>query len=74
MRARFTNLTLVLALGASLAACGTAPASQRVASTQSTLVPVETTQNCPIDGGYGRHFGNPTPESENPFLNPCWPN
>lgn len=72
MKARLTNLTLVLALGATLAACGTAPASQRVASTQRTLVPVETTQNCPSD--VARHFGNPTPESGNPFLNPCWPN
>jgi hypothetical protein len=24
--------------------------------------------------GYGRYFGSTTPWSENPFLNPCWPN
>ena len=40
---------------------------------------VTTPENCPAfgDGGSGdyvRNFGNTTPWSENPFLNPCWPN
>jgi hypothetical protein len=39
---------------------------------------VETPEDCPYDdAGFGaavRHFGETTPGSENPYLNPCWPN
>jgi hypothetical protein len=79
MRTKFVMVALTLALASALAACQSGPAPQRTASTSSVyLAPVVTPENCPYDDGpFGapvRHFGNITPGSENPFLNPCWPN
>lgn len=79
MRMRLVVLTLTCALAAGLIACQSEPAPTRVVSSQSTsLGPVESPERCPSDdGGFGadvRHLGQTTPWSENPFLNPCWPN
>ena len=84
MTTRFTYLTAAIALAVSLVACETAPLPQRGTLAQNTtpdvrMDVVRTPDNCPLsdDGGFGadvRHFGNTTPWSENPFLNPCWPN
>jgi len=84
MTTRFTYLTAAIALAVSLVACETAPLPQRATLAQNTtpdvrMDVVRTPDNCPLsdDGGFGadvRHFGNTTPWSENPFLNPCWPN
>jgi hypothetical protein len=79
MRIKFVTLALTLAVAGALAACQSGPASQRIASTSNSyLGPVESSENCPRDdGGFGapvRHFGETMPGSENPFLNPCWPN
>jgi len=80
MKVRPLSLTRTIALTAALAACQGASAPQRVVSTQNShlLASVQTPENCPSDdGGFGadfRHFGDTTPRSENPFLNPCWPN
>jgi hypothetical protein len=80
MRTKSVMFALTLALAGALAACQSGPAQQRVASTSRSayLAPVVTPENCPYDDGpFGapvRHFGNVTPGSDNPFLNPCWPN
>jgi len=81
MKVRLVEVALVVALAAGLAGCEAPPA--RLATAQSGnsgahLGAVTTPEVCPSDdGGFGadvRHFGNTTPWSENPFLNPCWPN
>ena len=84
MTTRFTHSALAVALAVSLAACDTAPARQNVAFVQNTTPRVRsdvvhTPAGCPVsdDGGFGadvRHLGTTTPWSDNPFLNPCWPN
>jgi hypothetical protein len=80
MRTKSVMFALTLALAGALAACQSGPAQQRVASASRSayLAPVVTPENCPYDDGpFGapvRHFGNVTPGSDNPFLNPCWPN
>ena len=84
MNIRSVHFMPVLTLAASLIGCATSSPSPRLALTQTTtttpqLELVHTTENCPVsdDGGFGadvRHFGDTTPSSENPFLNPCWPN
>jgi len=80
MNAR-VKITVTAALAASLAGCAASSSPQRIALNQSTgseprLGVVRTVQDCGSDdGGFGapvRHFGNPTPFSENPF-NGCWP-
>jgi hypothetical protein len=80
MNFRLADLAVVAALAAGLASCA-APQASRVATAQSAvhLGAVTTTENCPAfgDGGSGdyvRNLGSTTPWSENPFLNPCWPN
>src|SRR5262249_37411035 len=78
LKIRPVSLTVALAL-AGLAACQSPPVPSRVVSTQGApLGTVETPTGCGTDdGGFGadvRHFGDPTPWSDNPFLNPCWPN
>ena len=76
MKVRPLSLTRTIALTAALAACQGASAPQRVVSAQNThlLASVQTPENCPSDdGGFGadfRHFGDTTPWSANPFLNP----
>jgi predicted small lipoprotein YifL len=81
MKARVLSVAGAMALAASLSACGTSTPLLRVASaqvpgSQPHLAVVQTSQDCGDDnGGFGaplRHFGNPTPFSENPF-NACWP-
>jgi hypothetical protein len=79
MRTKSVMVALILALASALTACQSGPGPQRTASTPNTYVaPVEAPVNCPWDDGpFGapvRHFGNVTPGSENPYLNPCWPN
>ena len=80
MKFRLANLAVVAALAAGLASCA-APQASRVATAQSAvhLGAVTSLENCPAfgdgrPGAYVRHFGDTTPWSENPFLNPCWPN
>ena len=80
MNFRLANLAVVAALAAGLASCA-APQASRVAAAQTAahLGAVTILENCPAfgDGGSGdyvRNFGNTTAWSENPFLNPCWPN
>lgn len=81
MNIRLVDVVAVVALAAGLAGCEAPPT--RVASAQSTnsglhFSVVSTPENCPSDDyGFGanvRHNGETTPWSENPFLNPCWPN
>jgi hypothetical protein len=79
MRTKCVMVALTVAFASALAACQSAAPQQRVASASNSYVgPVESPENCPWDdGGFGapvRHFGETTPGSENPFLNPCWPN
>jgi hypothetical protein len=84
MKTRFTYFTVAVACAVSLVACGSASAPSGGTLAQNTtreirMDVVRTPDNCPAsdDGGFGadvRHFGNETPWSENPFLNPCWPN
>jgi hypothetical protein len=80
MTSRFIVIAVATALTASLGACETTPSSSRLASAQGAPMAVV---HSPVDcrtsdengfAGYGRYFGNTTPWSENPFLNPCWPN
>jgi hypothetical protein len=83
MNFRLVKLAVVAALAAGLVGCA-APPAPRVATSQSAssrvhLGAVTTPENCPAfdsggSGAYVRHFGDTTPWSENPFLNPCWPN
>jgi len=81
MKGRFFSIAAAIALAASISACGTSTPLPRVASaqvpgSQPHLGAVHTSQDCGDDnGGFGapvRHFGNPTPFSDNPF-NVCWP-
>jgi hypothetical protein len=81
MNARFVKLTVIFALAASLAGCAASSSLQRIASNQPAvpqprLGVVQTVQDCGRDdGGFGapvRHFGDPTPFSEN-LSNGCWP-
>jgi hypothetical protein len=79
MRGRLITWTLALTFVSTLGACQSASTPQTGTSAQNErLSPVETPENCPSDdGGFGadvRHFGDTTPWSENPYLNPCWPN
>ena len=83
MKFRLVDVAIVVAFATALAGCGDSPAP-RLAAGQSAGSPVHlgavtTPENCPAfdDGGSGdyvRNFGSTTPWSENPFLNPCWPN
>jgi hypothetical protein len=81
MNARFVRVTVIFALAASLSGCAVSSSPQRIAlnqpaGSQPHVGVVQTVQDCGgDDGGFGarvRHFGNPTPFSENPF-NGCWP-
>ena len=79
MRPRFVMFVLTLALAGASAGCQSELPSQRTASMSKTHVGfVETLEDCSYDdGGFGaavRHFGETTSGSENPYLNPCWPN
>lgn len=75
-----TSFATALALIAALSACATSPPSVHVAAVKSADAPalgvVHTAPQCGDDaGGFGaptRHFGEPTPFSENPN-NGCWP-
>jgi hypothetical protein len=81
MTNQLIRLTVATELAVSLGACNT---PQRATLAQNTtpdvhMDAVRTPDNCPLsdEGGFGadvRHLGNTTPWSENPFLNPCWPN
>jgi hypothetical protein len=69
----------VVALAAALSACAESASPRLAAATPGPhphVGAVHTLQDCGNDdGGFGapvRHFGNPTPFSENPF-NWCWP-
>jgi hypothetical protein len=78
MTSRFVVIAVATALTASLGACETTPSSSRLASAEPRAV-VHSPVDCRASdengfAGYGRYFGNTTPWSENPFLNPCWPN
>jgi hypothetical protein len=80
MKFRLANVAVVAALAAGLASCA-APQTSRVATAQSAghLGAVTTPENCPSfgegsSGDYVRNFGATTAWSDNPFLNPCWPN
>ena len=79
MTRRLITLTSVLTCLSALSACESASTPPTDTSAQNArLSPVEAPENCPYDGsGFGanvRHFGDTTPWSENPYLNPCWPN
>jgi hypothetical protein len=81
MRSRLIILMLTLTCVSALVACQSASTPHSGTSAQNAdarLSPVETPENCPSDdSGFGanvRHFGDTTPWSENPYLNPCWPN
>ena len=83
MNFRLVDVAVTVALAAALTGCAASP-SLRVATTQSAspqvhLGVVTTPESCPAfddrgPGAYVRYFGDTTPWSENPFLNPCWPN
>ena len=76
MKFGFRSLTLVLTFTQALSACQV-PSNSRVASASNLPLAraggdvVRTSPICSEDEG-GRHFGNITPFSENPF-NGCWP-
>jgi hypothetical protein len=82
MTYRFIGLAVATALAAGLGACAAPALPSRLASAQSAsatapLAVVHSPVNCSDENGfigYGRYFGNTTAWSENPFLNPCWPN
>jgi hypothetical protein len=78
MTSRFIAIATATALAAGLAACTSAPSSSRLASAQSTpttapFAVVHSLADCPASD-FSRNFGATTPWSENPYLNPCWPN
>jgi hypothetical protein len=70
-----TALLLLGSLG--FTACQTSPSTPPLAASKPAEAPVETVVGCGEDnGGFGapvRHFGEPTPFSDDPFRNPCWP-
>jgi hypothetical protein len=70
-----TALLLLGSLG--FTACQTSPSTPPLAASKPAEAPVETVVGCGDDnGGFGapvRHFGEPTPFSDDPFRNPCWP-
>jgi hypothetical protein len=76
MKFEFQGLAVVLTFALVLSACQ-GPSNQRVASasnlptTRSGGGVVRTSPVCREDEG-GRHFGDITPFSENPFSG-CWP-
>ena len=80
MTTRSLRLATALAVVAAVAACADATSLPRIAAAQApgarpSLGLVHTLDCGGDDGGFGapvRHFGNPTPFSENPF-NACWP-
>jgi hypothetical protein len=83
MNFRVVDVAVVFAIATALAGCTASPglrvATAQSASSQAHLDGVTTPENCPAfddrgSGAYVRHFGDTTPWSENPFLNPCWPN
>jgi hypothetical protein len=79
MTPRFIVIAVATAVAASLAACDTTPSPNRLASAQGVPMAVVQSPDCRASdengfAGYGRYFGSTTPWSENPFLNPCWPN
>ena len=79
MTPRFIAIAVATALAASLGACDTTPSPSRLASAQDVPMTAVQSPDCRASdengfAGYGRYFGNTTPWSENPFLNPCWPN
>ena len=76
MKHRLRNLALLLSFGQALAACqvSTNPWTASVVNpptAQAAGDVVRTAPLCSEDQG-GRHFGEPTPFSGNPF-NGCWP-
>jgi hypothetical protein len=76
----FIAIAVATALAASLGACESTPSPSRLASAHGAqMAVVHSPVGCGASdengfAGYGRYFGNTTPWSENPFLNPCWPN
>jgi hypothetical protein len=76
MKFGFRSLALVLTSAVALSACQ-GPSNPRVASASNLPIAragggvVRTSAICSEDEG-GRHFGDITPFSENPF-NGCWP-
>jgi hypothetical protein len=81
MQFRLLSLTPVLVLALAISACQM-PSYPRVAAANNPLTAsavkgiVHTSPICGEDGGgfgkSGRHFGDSTPFSDNPF-NGCWP-
>jgi hypothetical protein len=80
MISKLAQLAASATIVAALSACQSEGPSARVAAAGSVspVSPVTTPAGCGDDGGgFGanvRHFGETTPWSESPFLNPCWPN
>ena len=74
MDSGFFRAMAVAAIGLAVASCATPVSTAESSPPQPHVSVPHIVEGCGDDDtGTSRHFGTPTPFSDNPFLNPCWP-